>query len=176
MRNEGAIMKEREIVIRLRLPASVRKRWQIALAAALLCIGAVAYATLPYSFTTGDQLSSTKLNGNFSNLDGRLTTLEGKSQTVYESFINCLVSGCSYTQPNGTWITNIVVNGNGYYTANLTSGAFTSPPICVGTPQASGSQTTVNLSPATATIGIKTYNSAGAATDGLPFNIICIGK
>lgn len=169
-------MKEKEIVIRLRLPASLRKRWLIALAGALLCVGAVAYATLPYSFNTGDQLSSTKLNGNFNNLDGRVTTLETKSQTVYESMITCQSSGCSFTSPNGTWITNILVNGNGYYTANLASGAFTAPPICVGTAQASGSTASVNLSAATATINIKTYNSAGTASDGLPFNMICIGK
>jgi hypothetical protein len=52
-------------------------------------LGAVAYAAIPNVFSTGDLLSSSKLNANFSNLDSRLTNLE--STELGEQFVNDVI-------------------------------------------------------------------------------------
>jgi hypothetical protein len=69
-------MRNREIVIRLQLPRWPRKRWLVGGLAACLCVGAIAYATVPNTFNIGDPLSSAKVNANFTSLDGRVSTLE----------------------------------------------------------------------------------------------------
>jgi hypothetical protein len=55
-------MRDREILIRLRLPHAPKKWWLAGAIVAVLCIGAVVYATVPNTFITGDPLSS-KISG-----------------------------------------------------------------------------------------------------------------
>jgi microcystin-dependent protein len=69
-------MREHEIIIRFKLPRSSRTRWVLSSIAGLLIIGSVAYAAAPNTFSPGDPLSSSKLNANFSALDGRIAALE----------------------------------------------------------------------------------------------------
>ena len=57
------------------LPSSRTQRILIGIAS-LLIIGSVAYAAAPNMFNPGDPLSSSKLNANFSALDGRIAALE----------------------------------------------------------------------------------------------------
>jgi hypothetical protein len=61
-------MREREIVIRLRLPASPRWRWPLGAGAAVVLVGAVVYAAVPNVFKPGDSLSYQKMNDNFNAL------------------------------------------------------------------------------------------------------------
>ena len=68
----------REIVIRIRVPRA--GLWTVV--AALLFFGAIAYAAVPNMFNSGDPLSSAKVNANFSNLDGRVATLENVQAIV----------------------------------------------------------------------------------------------
>lgn len=65
---------EREIVIRLRVPRSTkRQRFVAIVAAAVLGSAALVYAAVPNVFTAGDPLSASKLNDNFSSLQGQIT-------------------------------------------------------------------------------------------------------
>ncbi len=47
-------MRDKEIVIRVRLPHAFPNRWLIGVSA-LIALGALAYAAVPYSFGTGDR-------------------------------------------------------------------------------------------------------------------------
>jgi hypothetical protein len=58
-------MSEREIVIRLRIPAAPKKSWLVAGGLAIVCISALAYAASLTVFKSGDALSSAAINGNF---------------------------------------------------------------------------------------------------------------
>jgi hypothetical protein len=71
-------MREREIVIRLRLPSTRRGRWVLAGVVGGLLMGVVAYASVPITFTQHTLLQAADLNSNFTSLDNRLTTVEGK--------------------------------------------------------------------------------------------------
>jgi hypothetical protein len=66
----------REIVVKLVLPRWLRTRWTLAVVALLSAVSGIVYATVPNTFAAGDALSSSKINANFSSLDGRVTTLE----------------------------------------------------------------------------------------------------
>jgi hypothetical protein len=94
------------------------------LAAVLVGAGAVAFASVPHSFTTGDTLQAADLNANFDALDQRITALEAKAvpiQTVilqdvpaadtldaanYSVYVGCptnsrpIGGGCSLFQTN----------------------------------------------------------------------------
>ncbi|HEX4460433.1 MAG TPA: hypothetical protein VIA18_20790, partial [Polyangia bacterium] len=72
------LMRDRELVLRVRLPQFLGRRWFLATVVILLCSGAVVYATVPNTFKSGDPLSSAAVNTNFSSLDTRLTAVEGK--------------------------------------------------------------------------------------------------
>ena len=48
----------------------------------MICFGAVVYATVPNIFGSGDPLSSTKVNADFSSLDTRVSTIEGSYQNA----------------------------------------------------------------------------------------------
>jgi hypothetical protein len=69
-------MREMEIVIRLRLPQTPRKRWLLGGIAALVCASTLVYATVPNIFHSGDPVSSKYVNDNFANLDTRIGTFE----------------------------------------------------------------------------------------------------
>jgi hypothetical protein len=73
-------MAKREIVIQLRIPAVPRKGWLLGAAALVVVGGAIAYASLPASFTSHTLATASDLNSDFTNLDGRVGTLETGSQ------------------------------------------------------------------------------------------------
>jgi hypothetical protein len=77
-------MREREIIISLRLPATPRKRWLVAAATALLGVGVLAYAAAPNTFSSGQVLSSAQLNANFAS-SGYLATLTDGPASVSSS-------------------------------------------------------------------------------------------
>lgn len=54
-------MRERELVLRIRLP-QLGKRWFLATVALIVGSGAIVYATVPNVFSAGDPLSATKVN------------------------------------------------------------------------------------------------------------------
>jgi hypothetical protein len=66
----------REIVIKLGVPRWMRTRWTLAVIALGVAVSALVYATVPNTFAGGDPLSSSKVNANFTSLDGRVTALE----------------------------------------------------------------------------------------------------
>jgi len=63
-------MREREFVVRLRVPQLPRRRWLIIAATAVVCFGALGYAAIT-TFAPNEVLSATKMNANFQDLDGR---------------------------------------------------------------------------------------------------------
>lgn len=73
-------MKLKMIVVDLELSKRT-KRWLGGCVGALVVLGggAIAYASVPHTWNDGDLLAAGDLNGNFSNLDNRLGTLEGKA-------------------------------------------------------------------------------------------------
>jgi hypothetical protein len=92
-------MREREIIIRFRLPRSPRARWLIGGATALLLTGALVYAAVPNMFNAGDPLSATKIMGNFNYLDNRITSLASATEFVVSG---SLPSGAAAINPTGT--------------------------------------------------------------------------
>lgn len=60
-------MRERELVVRLRLPASIRTRWLVVAAGALVCFSAIAYAALT-TFASGQTLLASDLTNNFNKI------------------------------------------------------------------------------------------------------------
>jgi hypothetical protein len=66
----------REIVVKLVLPRWMKTRWTLAVVALASAVSAIVYATVPNTFAPGDPLSSSKINANFTSLDGRITALE----------------------------------------------------------------------------------------------------
>src|SRR5262245_1922479 len=116
-------MRMREIVIRLRLPASPRKRWLLAGIGAVVCSSAIVYATVPNVFTAGSPLSAAQVNANFNALVDTTTnqTIAGaKSFTgVVNASRNLVVN-----QSNGTGAIDITFgNGSGEGIASTRSGS-----------------------------------------------------
>ena len=70
--------------LREHLRISQLKLWlRIAVPAAVIAgAGAIAFASVPHSFTAGDTLRAADLNANFTALDTRLTALEAKEVSV----------------------------------------------------------------------------------------------
>jgi hypothetical protein len=71
-------MKIKVYVLDLEIPRRT-KRVAVLLSAplaVLIGLGAIAYATVPNVFMSGEPLSSAQMNANFGNLDGRLTAVE----------------------------------------------------------------------------------------------------
>jgi hypothetical protein len=66
-------MREREIVVRIRLPRLPRKRWLYTGAAAVLLVAGVAYAavTWPAAYSSGQLLSASDISDRFNDLDSR---------------------------------------------------------------------------------------------------------
>ena len=60
-------MRDRQIVLRLRLPAYVGKRWVIGLGVALVCVSALSYAALT-TFAPGQTLLANDLTTNFNKI------------------------------------------------------------------------------------------------------------
>lgn len=61
-------MREREIVLRLRLPRSPRTRWLLTAAAVLLFGSAIVYAAALKTFTAGQPLKAADLTANFNQI------------------------------------------------------------------------------------------------------------
>jgi hypothetical protein len=112
-----------EIVIRVQLPSKRTARWMV-IAGAVLGGAALVYAAVPNTFNAGDPLSSSKLNDNFSSLQGQITTTAFGTRTP-SAFHATLTKA---TSPNVAGTTPIVFDQadydlNGEYSA--TAGTFT---------------------------------------------------
>jgi hypothetical protein len=79
-------MSDKEIIIRLKLPKRPQTRTLVIVALVLLGVAGTVYAMLP-QFMPLEGLSAKKLNDNFANLDGRVTTLETRW------FVDALITG-----------------------------------------------------------------------------------
>ncbi len=92
-------MRDREIVIRLSLPGTPRKRWLLGGVAAFLAVGAIAYAAGLVTFTSHTIITAADLNTNFTNLNGRVTTLEGSvaASTVTGALANATIPTANVT-------------------------------------------------------------------------------
>jgi hypothetical protein len=75
-------MREREIVIRLKVPRSPRARWLFSISGVLVTLGAFAYAADFTPFGNGESLTSSKMNANFKDLQDRLAALESPRSTA----------------------------------------------------------------------------------------------
>jgi hypothetical protein len=65
------------------LPRMKRCALRLGIPAAIVVgVGAIAYASVPVSFTPHSPLTAAELNANFTSLDGRVTTLETASPAV----------------------------------------------------------------------------------------------
>ena len=93
-------MREKEIVIRLHLPQSPRARWLLGGVLAAVCLSTIVYAAVPNVFNAGDPLSATKVNANFSNLDGRVTAITPPTtwSWITPTFMN------TYGSYGSTWL------------------------------------------------------------------------
>lgn len=124
-------MRERELVIRLRLPRWLRRRWSLAGAVAVVGFGAIVYAAVPNVFSSGEPLSSAKINANFDSLDGRVTATEGavadthtkttadarftRLTSCYWTFVSCAAAGtmrCVVACEPGDYVVSGGCDGN----------------------------------------------------------------
>jgi hypothetical protein len=127
-------MKIKVYVLDLEIP---RRTKRIALllggpVALLVGLGAIAYATVPNLFASGDELSSAKMNANFANLDGRLAAVEGLLAAATADGGYSL--GATYCGPTA-----------------MTEGSFSGPGTLTGYASAKAQcQAVVGCSPATA--------------------------
>lgn len=85
-------MSEREIIIRIKFPQRPRTRWLAGIAAGVLVVAVVTYASVPNTFSPGDSLSASKMNENFAALDARLTALEAGSNVPAGRIVNVAVT------------------------------------------------------------------------------------
>src|SRR5262249_33970703 len=76
-------MKLKIVIVEVEIPARVKK-WavRIGLPLVILTIAAVAFAAPLHTWNQGDGLKAVDLNGNFSNLQGQVTTQEGTLSTL----------------------------------------------------------------------------------------------
>jgi hypothetical protein len=70
-------MKLKMVIVDLEIPPRVKK-WglRIGIPALVLSVAAVAFAAPLHTWSTGDTLQASDLNGNFDNLQGQITTLQ----------------------------------------------------------------------------------------------------
>jgi hypothetical protein len=96
-------MKFKLFVIDLELSARA-KRIAAAVVVPLLVLGggAVAYANVPHSWADGDTLSAADLNGNFSALDQRVTTVEQAEATSEQQILARMKAGSNVSIPQGS--------------------------------------------------------------------------
>jgi hypothetical protein len=154
LNNEEELVREREIFIRLRLPHIPSKWWLAGAIVAVLCIGAVVYATVPNTFNTGDSLSSKKINDNFNNLDGRISAIEA------EGVVNTTTAQASIAG-NKTFAGDIVVG------RHLAGGGVT-PKVLLSSGAGSSASATVS---GTDTAGSITISTGSGTHDGELFQI-----
>ena len=86
-------------------------------AATLLGAAALAYAGVPNTFSSGEPLSSSQMNANFSSLDARITTLETAPQAVP---VGTIIAFGGTTAPAG-WV---YCDGTSYSGTNATYAAL----------------------------------------------------
>jgi hypothetical protein len=88
-------MREREIVVRIKLPEWALRRWVVAVVTLIAIGSAVAYGvTLPKTWKTGDPLSADDLNGNFRAVSA--LTYNGSSYSVGATKL-CAATKTAYT-------------------------------------------------------------------------------
>jgi hypothetical protein len=122
-------MKIRILVIDPELSLRAKRLLAAAAIPALLLGGAVAYASVPKTWTAGEALKAAELNGNFSDLDSRVTAIEQKApkhlvatsevsessamsaDLVYQSMALDLTPGTWLVQASATVTTTVNADG-----------------------------------------------------------------
>ena len=183
-------MKIKVYVIDMEIPPRA-KRWalRVGIPAGLIAgAGAIAFAAVPKTWNSGDVLTAADLNGNFTNLDSRLTTLQSQlasqavvSLTVASGSGNasaCTASPCVITSQSGQ-VQQVTHGGTGQYTVAFVPGTFSAAPSCVVTginaAQACGANNGPNAGVATsASTPVVCWNGNFAGVDS-PFSLICVG-
>lgn len=87
----------------------------------------VAEAAPKHSFQPNGTVSASQMNDNFSDLDARLTALEGVQRTEWV----VLDAACGVARSSGDWFT-VAQNGAGDCTLLFRPDRFKGTPVCVG--------------------------------------------
>jgi microcystin-dependent protein len=109
-------------------------------AAVILGAAALAYAGVPNTFSSGEALSSSQMNANFSALDGRLTTLETAAPSVPPGTVAAfagatapagwvLCDGSEYDGTSGTYAALYTAVGVTFGDGNASAGSFNVPDL-----------------------------------------------
>jgi hypothetical protein len=151
------------------------KRVRVGIGIAALVItgaGAVVFASVPHTFTTGDTLKADDLNGNFAALDQRIAALE-KSQMHWDGYLHKAPVGLTTSAPSTTvahvtftppMTGNIVVRV--HFSTAIRNTFDTTPKDCNVVSQLSTGITAPSTQPADGTPGIsQLYVAANLPTE-----------
>jgi len=142
-------------------PRAKRVALRVGIPAAVVGLSAIAYASVPVTWTAGQALKSADLNSNFSNLDSRVTTLEGAGHVMTaattpagnagEIAISSTANSLSYTYP----VTSFAVGASSHCLIISTTFLCTSPlnSAAVSPPANSQGQVAYRVSGGTDTLG-----------------------
>jgi hypothetical protein len=100
---------KRDIVIKLMLPRTPKKRWLLLCAALVVGSGAAVYATVPNTFNAGDLLSAQKLNDNFNAL---VDLTSNQSVSGAKTFQSVVVNGSLGGWSSSNYGSEIVVGAS----------------------------------------------------------------
>lgn len=146
-------------------------------AAVIVGSAAVVTATVPNTFSSGEPLSSSKLNENFSSIDTRVSGLE----TTRTTALAADPGGTINRQVPAGWVSSITKNAAGDFTINIAPGTFTTAPICtvtgVSTNQAYGAipfKISTDTGPSPTALRVTTSNTNFVLND-IAFNVVCVG-
>lgn len=132
-------MKNREIVIRIQLPRSPRKRWLLGTAAAVMLGGAIAYAATvwPASFVSGQPVSSADLKFYLNDLNNRDYVVTGNNASTDINPSAGAIAHVPFTAPAAGYATvdwTVTVGMNGASgSCDIVLGAFTAAKVPVYT-------------------------------------------
>lgn len=96
-------MKIKILVIDPELSLRAKRALAIAAIPALLLGGAVAYAAVPKTWTTGEVLKASDLNGNFDALDKSVTAIEKRVTAIEQKTPNHLVATSEVKESSATY-------------------------------------------------------------------------
>ena len=145
-----------------------RVRLGIGIAALVLTgAGAIVYASVPHTFTTGDTLQASDLNTNFSGLDTRITALE-TGNVHWDGYLNKATVGLTPTVPSNTLAhVTFTPPGTGaivvrlHFSTAIRNNFDSTPGDCNVVSQLSTATTAPSVNPTPGTLGISEIFVAG---------------
>jgi hypothetical protein len=165
-------MKVRVYVVDFEIPPRVKK-WglRIGIPAIVLSVAAAALAAAPlHTWSTGDMLQATDLNGNFTNLQGQITAL----QSAPISASGSVGPDGSIVRQTPQWLQNVPTHtATGTYTFTFESAFFSSTPDCAVTGIGGGAYVANIASLTQSGMTIETALNASLVNDN--FEIVCVG-